>query len=153
MRYLMYWWIFLCLQLTGVVIAGMHGIFGKAYAADLLNIPFLIMACWVGATIHIGVMTAKRVRLQGYYNPHENGGWFMAEVVMLLGMIGTVVGFIHMTTEALGNGVDQSQLTHATQQMARGIGTSGWSTLFGLISCLCIKVQMNNLEKLIQHES
>jgi len=67
---------------------------------------------------------------------------------MMLGMIGTIVGFIYTLVTTLGTGIDASQLNTIITGLAHGIGTAGWTTLCGLIASLSIKLQMNNLEAL-----
>ena len=74
--------------------------------------------------------------------------WFMSEILISLGMIGTVIGFIFMLHSVFGN-LNISD-TVAVQQslgsMAKGMGTALLTTLVGLISSVLIKSQLIMVE-------
>ena len=149
MRNLVYWWIFFWLQIIGYSVAGVFGVFGMTFHADITHISFIIIAFHLLTSAWIGWTTSTVVRNPSF-SPHLDTGWFMAEACMMLGMIGTIIGFIYTLVTTLGamGSVDPVVLQRVINDLAKGIGTAGWTTLYGLIASLSIKLQMNNLEAL-----
>jgi len=79
--------------------------------------------------------------------PHEIG-WFLADVMLKLGLLGTIIGFILM----LGSVADTSSLDANTmqkvlRQMSSGMGTALYTTLAGLLSSVLMAVQYQMLER------
>ncbi len=148
MRYVAYWWIFFWLQVIAYFIAGYLGVFHMIEAADISKISYVIVILHILATLWIGYHTLGVARFGSTHEYHHDSGWFFSEVAMIFGMIGTIAGFIFTLVATLGTGIDPSQLNQVVSDLAKGIGTAGWTTLLGLIAAFCIKVQMNNLEAL-----
>lgn len=70
--------------------------------------------------------------------------WFMAEVMVALGMIGTVTGFILMFGEAFAN-LDTSSpetISAVLTDMASGLGVALVTTLTGLIGSFTLKSEL-----------
>ena len=76
-------------------------------------------------------------------------GWFIAESCLVLGLIGTVTGFILM----LGTAFTELDVTNITSvqnaliKMSLGMSTALYTTLAGLISSLIIKIQLVTIER------
>ena len=76
-------------------------------------------------------------------------GWFIAESCLVLGLIGTVTGFILM----LGTAFTELDVTNITSvqnaliKMSLGMSTALYTTLVGLISSLVIKIQFVTIER------
>ena len=147
MKHMVYWWIFFWLQIVAAGFAYTTGALSLAWAADISHISFVILAVLAGTTCWIGTMTYRTMK-SSTFDFHEDTGWFLAEAAMMLGMIGTITGFIYTLVTTLGHSVDPSQLNTVISGLAHGIGTAGWTTLFGLIASLSLKLQMNNIEAL-----
>ncbi|MEM7468409.1 MAG: MotA/TolQ/ExbB proton channel family protein [Pseudomonadota bacterium] len=72
---------------------------------------------------------------------HE-AGWFIVDVLLKLGLVGTIIGFILM----LGSVADTSSLDVNTmqkvlKQMSSGMGTALFTTLAGLIGSMLLGLQ------------
>lgn len=79
--------------------------------------------------------------------PHEIG-WFLSDVMIKLGLLGTIIGFILM----LGSVADTSSLDANTmqkvlKQMSSGMGTALFTTLAGLLSSVLMAAQFQMLER------
>jgi len=75
-------------------------------------------------------------------------GWFMVDVLLKLGLLGTIVGFILM----LGSVADTSSLDVNTmqkvlRQMSNGMGTALYTTLAGLVGSMSLGLQYLLLDK------
>ena len=107
------------------------------YANDFTKLSFVIIAILFFTTLIIGY--------KYYKNNHDfEIEWFTSEVVISLGIIGTVVGFIFMLYAAFSElSVDDSaKLQQSMMLMAKGMGTALLTTLVGLISSVLIKCQL-----------
>ena len=70
--------------------------------------------------------------------------WFMAEVMVALGMIGTVTGFILMFGEAFAalDTSDPASISAVLTDMASGLGVALVTTLVGLVSSFALKAEL-----------
>ena len=98
------------------------------YENDFTKISLLIAALFVVSTSSIGYKLWTRKDHHTY-----DKEWFVSEMVISLGMIGTVVGFIYML---------YSVFQDSLAMMAKGMGTALLTTLVGLISSVLIKCQL-----------
>lgn len=146
------WWVLVCMQLLSFGIAGYFGAYQELWAKDLTKLSFVILSIWVITTVWIGFWQLKFVRIRVAYLIKI--GWFMSEVCMAVGMIGTVSGFLLMLGTAFSgiDVADTSTLQTALTSMAVGMSTALYTTLIGLISGLYIKSQLVNLEHLIDQK-
>jgi len=135
------WWLIFALIISGTAFAYLYGLFGQVNQADFTKISFLIYALFLIFSIKCGFRTA---RLQS-----DPSGWFVSDIMITLGMIGTVVGFIYMLATCFGN-IDITQpqtMRLALNRMSMGMGTALYTTASGLICSLLLKLQLFNLEQ------
>lgn len=70
-------------------------------------------------------------------------GWFVAALVIKLGLLGTVVGFVLMLSSISGiEELDISDIKELMQQMTQGMGVAMNTTMIGLISSMLLGVQL-----------
>ena len=104
--------------------------------ADFTKISFFIYGLFIIFSMHTGILTCQSCK-NGCINESEVG-WFVADKLMALGMIGTVIGFIY-TLQSVFVGLDTSS-TEAMQQalssMSTGMSTALYTTASGLICSL-----------------
>lgn len=153
MKNLVYWWLFFWLQGIGIGFAAYFGVFSTVIRTDTSYLSVVIFVLFFFTTCWIGLMTLRKA-YGTVIAPNYSLGWFLSELCMMLGMIGTVVGFIFTLVKTLGSGVsfsDAAALQAVVADLARGVGTAAWTTLFGLIAAASIKLQMLNLEN-TRHE-
>lgn len=83
-------------------------------------------------------------RLKG---PQEIG-WFISDVMLKLGLLGTIIGFIFMlgsvTTIA---DFDVSTMQQVLRHMSNGMGTALYTTFAGLTGCVLASMQYHMLDK------
>jgi len=77
-------------------------------------------------------------------NGTEEKLWFIAEVMVALGMIGTVTGFIMMFGEAFArlDTSDPETISAVLTEMASGLGVALVTTLTGLIASFTLKAEL-----------
>lgn len=99
------------------------------------------------ASLYVGKLTYDQ-RSNKRYETGMNASWFTSEVLLSLGMIGTVAGFILMLGDSFGS-IDTANpetLKEALSSMALGMSTALYTTLVGLILSQALKIQLVNLE-------
>jgi hypothetical protein len=131
---------------VGVVFMGVYDVFTMINESDVTKISFLIMALFIILTARVGMLT---------YNPTTMGAtetaeWF-SDKFLMLGMIGTVIGFIYMLKTCFGDidVTNPATMQSALKQMSYGMGTALFTTAAGLVCSLLLKLQIFNLRRAI----
>jgi len=144
-----------CTQFALTTVAYHFGFFQHLYREDTTRIGFFILGLLLLTTLWLG----KKV--YSFKNNWVGGeeaiecvspGWFLAETCLVLGLIGTVTGFILM----LGTAFTELDVTNivsvqgALVKMSLGMSTALYTTLVGLISSLAIKIQLVTIERQLE---
>lgn len=75
-------------------------------------------------------------------------GWFVTGLMIKLGLLGTVVGFIMMLSSLEGlEQLDISDIKTLMQQMTQGMGVAMNTTLVGLIGSMLLGLQFLLLDR------
>lgn len=149
---------------AGSAMLYVNGAVDKVNQVDFTKISFGIYAIFVGFSVHTGIRTYKAckkdqlvmsdseshptISTEEFYelNRSSQFGWFVADHLLTLGMIGTVLGFIFMlSTSFAGLGaVNTAVLQTALMKMSMGMSTALYTTAAGLICSLLLKLQLFN---------
>ena len=151
---LLRWWFLFCTQIAFGTIAYHFNFFQHLYREDTTRIGFFILGILILTTLWVG---KKIYSLKSRWNGVDqaindfSSGWFIAESCLVLGLIGTVTGFILMLGTAFTelNVTDITSVQNALIKMSLGMSTALYTTLVGLISSLVIKIQLVTIEKQI----
>ena len=149
---LLRWWFLLCTQVALGTVAYHFNFFHHLYREDTTRIGFFIIgililtSLWLGKKVH-----SLKFKWEGPKDAVDklSSGWFIAESCLVLGLIGTVTGFILM----LGTAFTELDVTNITSvqnaliKMSLGMSTALYTTLVGLISSLVIKIQLVTIER------
>jgi len=139
MKKFLKWWLFVILIIMGIATSIYFDFGNFLYENDFTKISLLIAALFAASTSSIGYKLWTKKDHHTY-----DKEWFVSEMVISLGMIGTVVGFIYMLYSVF-TGIDlsdTSNLQDSLAMMAKGMGTALLTTLVGLISSVLIKCQL-----------
>lgn len=75
-------------------------------------------------------------------------GWFISGLVIKLGLLGTVIGFVLMLGSVSGlENLDISDIKQLMQQMTQGMGVAMNTTLVGLVSSMLLGIQYLLLDR------
>jgi hypothetical protein len=155
---LLKWWLFLCLQGAVFAIANHFNFFQDLVVKDPTRIGFGILIILIVTTIWIGQKVYKLSKLNVMSTMKDellndlSMQWFIAESCLVLGLVGTVCGFILMLGTAFVD-IDVSNIQsmqNALSQMSIGMSAALYTTLMGLLSSLVIKIQLVNVERAIE---
>ena len=152
---LLRWWFLFCTQAALGTIAYHFSFFHHLYREDITRIGFFILGILIFTSLWIGkkVFSLKRnwpgaeVAIKDF-----SPGWFIAESCLVLGLIGTVTGFILMLGIAFINldVTNVASVQEALKNMSIGMSTALYTTLVGLVSSLAIKVQLVIIERQLE---
>ena len=154
---LLRWWFLFCTQIALSAVAYHFGFFHHLYREDTTRIGFIILGILLLTTLWLGkkvyTLKSKWAGVDEALNQFSSG-WFIAETCLVLGLIGTVTGFILM----LGTAFTELDVTNITSvqsalvKMSLGMSTALYTTLVGLISSLVIKIQLVAIERQIERQ-
>lgn len=146
------WWLLFVLIVLGTVTLYLSGILQRVNQADITKISFLIYIVFAYFSIRTGVDTylvckGEFLHTKGIVKRTQTG-WFVTNMLLTLGMIGTVVGFIYMLTTCFVDVVPGSidNMRGLLTKMSIGMGTALYTTAAGLICSLLLKLQLFNLD-------
>lgn len=143
------WWALFCSIVAGSTIAGSLGLFQTLWVDDLSKISFIALFVFTLLTSFVGVLTYRiHIKEDLRNTKYLPGCWFAAELLMGLGMMGTLLGFILMFQANVSH-IDFSNVDTAKQiltQLTRGTTTAVVTTFVGLLTSLLTKAQLINLE-------
>jgi Biopolymer transport proteins len=75
-------------------------------------------------------------------------GWFIADIMIKLGLLGTVVGFVIMLGSVTNiSSFDISVMKDVLTNMSGGMGVALYTTIAGLIFAMLLTVQYQSLER------
>ncbi len=159
------WFLIFMLSTLGFMVYYSTGLFWKVYEADITYICHIITVVFFYFSIRVGCNTFNACidiskgsdeeepymdkgrykywsrKLRKYYR-YNDMGWFVANHLPTLGLLGTLIG---MSYVFLFSGVDMS--TQAGQAMIfKGMGTALYTTIMGTICSLLLKKQLFNLK-------
>ena len=138
MKDFLYWWLIVCVIGTGSYLTHIMGWLVPLYTNDLTHITFLITAIAALTTLSLGY----KFKVPAAVN--VNVEWFVSDVVLTLGMLGTIIGFMIMLQGTFSsiefNDTDSIRL--ALSSMSQGLFTALNTTLIGLVSSIVLKVQL-----------
>jgi hypothetical protein len=96
------------------------------------------------APVRRDLLDAFSARIKGAHDI----GWFLVDVLIKLGLLGTIVGFIFMLAPVSKNTTfDISTMQKVLQQMSGGMATALFTTLAGLLGSLLLGLQYHFLER------
>ncbi len=96
-----------------------------------------------GASSHVQILDTYVKKANGFFE----FGWFCSDIMLKLGLIGTVIGFIIMLSSLADiTTFDVTLLQGVLTTMGSGMGVALYTTLSALVTGVLIAVQYYNLE-------
>ena len=133
----LFWWVIVCLSVLFTYLMYDFGLLIPFYTQDITMLTYFITVLLIGSTCSIGYKN-----IAGWENYDIE--WFISDIVITLGMIGTIIGFILMLSGTFDTlkiaDVDSVRLLISS--MSKGLYTALNTTLAGLISSVVLKAQL-----------
>ena len=137
------WWIQTAIIVFSAFMINQYGWWEFLYNADMTKISFVIIGVFLISSLSIGFISLKSTNWD-HIDRLTNYVWFGSEIMVTLGMIGTVAGFLIMLNTAFTD-LDVNDIKNvqdAISDMAIGMSTALVTTLVGLVCSTIIKIQM-----------
>jgi hypothetical protein len=138
MKDFLYWWLIVCVVGASSYITHTMGWLVPLYTNDITYITFLITVVTILTTASLGY------KFKMSDTNSVDVEWFVSDVVLTLGMLGTIIGFMIMLQGTFSsiefNDVHSIRL--ALSSMSQGLFTALNTTLLGLVSSIILKVQL-----------
>lgn len=154
--------ILLGLILFGAYLLHERGLMGILLEGDKSRLSWLIIAIWTLMTAR-WLYLLRWVQSQGdsQERPSEareammarwlNHGWFAADSVLKIGLLGTIIGFILMLSPIASlASFDAASLQAALAQMSGGMAVALYTTLTGLVVNIVLRFQFQFLADAMQ---
>jgi len=153
---LLSWWLGFCLVLVGIELAYINGLVEYVFVNDSTRITIVIAFILIWQSLSC-FRELRRKELYdsiiGEKNYAIERGWFFSDVVLSLGMVGTVIGFMMMLSGFADLDVTSAESAEEMiTELGLGMATALTTTLVGLISSILLKLQFFMLERKIDEE-
>lgn len=150
--FLLKWWLVFSLFTIAFLFSINLGLAKEIYIKDSSYLSIVILVIFYYQSISCGKLFYKissdiskneisKEKLQKHIIESENG-WFMSEMCLNLGMLGTIIGFVFMLSgfETLDIG-NPSTISSLLSSLGKSMATALYTTLVG-ITCGCLlKIQ------------
>jgi len=135
------WWLGFWLGIVGLELAWVFGVLEFIYVNDGTKLSLVIGAILVWQTIACGLEMRKPPQWSEQNTVLERG-WFFSDVVLSLGMIGTVLGFMIMLSGFKELDIADVQTAQdMITQLGSGMSMALLTTAVGLVSSVLLKLQ------------
>ena len=144
-----FWWVSVLLVATSLFWANYFGLVHTIWTSDPTKITSIILALFTITNVALGwlawkasdpiFISTKRYILEKI----TDYSWFMSEMLMALGMFGTVVGLIHMLQiNTFSNVSDASAIQGMLGGMWKAMGLALYTNAVGLLFSIILKFQV-----------
>lgn len=141
------WYIMFILVTIVNIITYVTGLYDTIWAADVTKLSFVILSLFLLSSLKCGWNIYNLEKSLVLHKREIEFGWFMSETLLAIGMTGTVIGFIIIMKDFIKLDInDLSTVESMIKNLGAGISTALYTTLFGLISSILLKVQYFLLE-------
>jgi len=142
----MIWWLGFWLAVVGLELAWFYGILDLIYVNDGTKLSLAIGLILIWQSIACGIEMRKSPS-RSDHNIALERGWFFSDIVLSLGMIGTVVGFMVMLSGFKELDISDVQTAQdMITQLGSGMAMALITTAVGLISSVLLKLQFFMLQ-------
>lgn len=137
---MLFWWLIVCVVGLCGYLTHTSGWLLPLYNNDITHLTYLI-------TVILGITTLS-IGYKAYRNKTMHLEWFASDIVLSLGMIGTIVGFMVMLYGTFGeiDVTDMESVRNVLSAMSSGLYTALSTTLLGLISSVILKTQISIID-------
>jgi MotA/TolQ/ExbB proton channel family len=141
------WWLSVMLIATSFFWASMMGVVTKVWETDITMLTSLIAVIFVASNVLLGYVAYNydKNHLKPKLANAVNTIWFISEILMALGMLGTVIGLIAMLgANVVGNSLqDMNSIQTLLGNMWLHMGLALYTNAVGIICSIILKVQVH----------
>lgn len=147
MSTLLRWWLIYCLSIVSLIVAYYLGFVNELLNKDVTYLSFVIIGIYLISSLYIGYTSYRKDKKKSTTRGLQLG-YYIFDLLPILGLVGTVIGFIFMFGDSfIAIDISNTQtVKDALIAMAVGISTALYTTLVGMIFSEVIKLQLINIE-------
>jgi hypothetical protein len=149
----MIWLVGMVAVVAGLEIAWIKNIIQGIYVSDVTKISVLIAIIFFWQSLSCGVHIWNQsggIFLANNSDEIVEKGWLWSDIVLSLGMIGTVIGFMMMLAGFIDvDFSDFDSVQGLITRLSAGMATSLSTTLVGLMASVILKIQFFSLERVL----
>lgn len=153
-RPLMVWIVGMSLLVAGLEVAWLMGAIQTIYQSDVTKLSVVIglIFFWQSGTcFKEAIYQTQKIKSPDNSNEQIEKGWLWSDIVLSLGMIGTVIGFMIMLAGFVDvDFSDFDSVQGLITRLSAGMSTSLSTTLVGLIASVLLKIQFFSLESIVK---
>lgn len=139
------WWLSVLLIATSFFWASYMGFVTKIWHTDITMLSSVAVLGFVFANIKLGWVTYhidSQTASKALLNKETNTVWFLSEILMAIGMLGTVIGLIHMLSGvSLSGAAQQDALQGILGNLWKDMGMALYTNAVGLVGSIVLKLQ------------
>jgi flagellar motor component MotA len=150
------WWLIFVVIMLLITNAYAFGLIGEVWNNDFTKLSFVNLTLLIITSIWCGVQTFHFSKLvDNIITPTEalkklshnvEIGWFVSDLTLTIGMVGTVIGFIAMLSGFIGLDIENvNTIQELIRELGSGMSAALYTTLTGLISSAFLKIQCFNI--------
>lgn len=144
------WWATELFIGTGLFWAWYFGLVDKVWSIDITMLTTIIFSIFVVTNVVIGYVSYQidngldTPSVKSRIKYLSETCWFLSEQMMALGMLGTVIGLIHMLAVNLisGGGADIAAAQSVINDMWAAMGLALYTNVVGLAASIITKIQV-----------
>jgi hypothetical protein len=144
------WWLQSAVVFCACLFAAYLGLFKEAYMNDSSYLCIVIFNLFIAFTLYNGYVAYNLDSGLKVKPDDMEPTWFISELCLALGMIGTVIGFISMLKGFDNVGDASKSIQKLMSGMSYGMATALYTTLVGLVFGNILKMQAFQIERAIE---
>lgn len=135
------WWIIFITSIAGFVVAAEYDLITKMWSLDISKISFLILSAYLLSSGYCGWVVFN---IKKSIEKHLSNLWFISNIFIRLGLIGTVIGFMLAFSEILvpTGSFSTSDIKALIEVISGGLAVAFITTLVGLICSAFLQIQL-----------
>jgi hypothetical protein len=142
-----FWWLSILLIDTSLFWAYHMGFVAKIWYTDITMLSLVILLIFFGTNIKLGWISyylGSNLVTKEQLVKETNTVWFLSEIVMAIGMLGTVIGLIHMlSVNFVGDPTNTTALQGTLSNMWGSMGLALYVNAVGLVASIILKLQVH----------
>jgi uncharacterized membrane protein YtjA (UPF0391 family) len=145
------WHVVFILSTLIFFVSGATGIIESMWEGDITKLSFFILILFLITSLKCGRDIYKLEKNKDFDPRRIEFGWFMSEVFLSLGMVGTIIGFIFIMKDFSSvNFENVSTIQELIKSLGTGVSTALYTTLVGLVTNIATKVQYFIFESAVE---
>lgn len=144
------WWLVFSLSVIGTIFAYYSGVLKEIWVKDTSYLSYTTIGLYYITSLICGSQLYALCKFTGHggyseieeFEAEEEVGWFVSELCLNLGMLGTIIGFCMMLAGFDSLDISKQQTIQGLlSELGKSMATALYTTLVGLVCGQLLKMQ------------